>query len=299
MNRADAVRDAILGHMRAAIAIAFLATAIAASVFSLGDQAHAQASLSVKPVVSPAFLVLGEGDSETINVRMEVSGTASYNLTATLSVSPTDANVSISPSSQIFNAAVLNLGASANFTVTANQDSDQDDTRAVIRIAWSGTGYDNGSENAVVIHVADDDNDGLVSNWLQQAVNISSARIAQRFTTGSNSEGYDITSIATVLGGAAAGPGLWDTGNFEMVIRANDNGNIPGTIIATMRNPSSFSVHESDTVAGDINRWLAPSSGLHLRPNTTYWVDVGQPSEPLLPPPALWRVASQPDTVDQ
>ena len=56
-----------------------------------------------------------------------------------------------------------------------------------------------------------------------------------------------------------------------MLIRADDAGERPGTLVTRMVNPASFS-------ADSMSLWTPPAHGLALRPDTTYWVEVGQPA---------------------
>ena len=261
---------------RRAVAGLLLLLAISASVFSIGEPAQAQ-TVSISFNVSPGFFLLEEGTSTTVTVTPRLTSQPTGNVTFSFSSNTGDANLSFSPNTLTRTSASLWAGDSFNVTVSADEDDgNTDDSRAKMEIGYSGGGLGSGTQQVADVHVADDDNtDTLVSNWLQRPVNSDAARIAQRFTTGSHSGGYNITSIATVLGGSSAGPGTWDPRNFEMLIRKNDNGSEPGTILATMRNPSSFSVHATDIIAGDRNVFLAPATGLWLAPNTTYWVDVG------------------------
>ncbi len=181
--------------------------------------------------------------------------------------------VTVSPATRTF--TTTNYSDTQTVTVTPVTDSDSNDERKEVTLTLNGGGFNN-RQQTMRVHVADDDNtDTLVSNWLQNPENINAARIAQRFTTGDHADGYDITTISTLLGGTPGG-GTFDPYWYEMLIRENNNGNTPGRIIATMVNPSSFRVHSSDIRLGALNTWTAPSEGVALKANTTYWVEVGQ-----------------------
>ena len=261
------------GRWRRAVAALVLLMALVASV--LGDGNPVQANQSNR-----TFLLLEEGDDTTISVRLPRQPTNNNDVTVTLTSGDEDA-VTVSDESLTFTRS--NYNVTQDVTVSAVDDTDTNDERVTIRLRANGSGannggYDNVEGAPVTVHVADEDNtDGLLSNWLQKPTrSFDTARFAQRFRTGSNSDGYDITSIGVVLSGGEVETGSAEPDNYEMLIRRNDNGDVPGTMIHKMSNPSSFSYHSDDRYAGELSLWTPSAGGLRLDPNSRYWVVVGE-----------------------
>ena len=88
----------------------------------------------------------------------------------------------------------------------------------------------------------------------------ASGTIAQRFTTGSQTDGYSILEIRLML---RVGAGR----STNITIRQNDDG-APGDLVATLTNPDSFMHHTLQSFA-------APDDTT-LDPDTTYWITVNE-----------------------
>ena len=102
----------------------------------------------------------------------------------------------------------------------------------------------------------------LVSNISQTAgatfgLSSSNSRVATKFTTGDNADGYTLSSVDLVLGGVGTGDDL------TVTIRAVSSDD-PGAVHATLTNP---------TLANGTKTFTAPSNTT-LAANTTYWVDL-------------------------
>ena len=87
---------------------------------------------------------------------------------------------------------------------------------------------------------------------------------AQSFTTGGASDGYKLTRVDIWI--------RWHTSNpaptYTVSIHSDSSGN-PGTVTGTsLEKPSSFST----AVAGALATFTAPSGGIDLDRNTTYWL---------------------------
>ena len=111
----------------------------------------------------------------------------------------------------------------------------------------------------------------LVSN-LAQTSSGSLANLsldwAQGFTTGGRSGGYTLTSVDWAI------TNLADTAVFTNGLRAtinSDSGSGPGTVVGTLTNPAFEATTSERTYT-----FTAPSGGIHLAANTTYYfvVDV-------------------------
>ncbi len=103
----------------------------------------------------------------------------------------------------------------------------------------------------------------LVSNTSQAGNFGSPLFMAQSFTTGSQSA--TLTDIQLRLGNIG-------TGVASVKLRKNNNG-APGTLMATLTNPSSLS-------ANQLNTFTAPANTT-LDANTIYWVSVAEQGETL------------------
>ena len=85
---------------------------------------------------------------------------------------------------------------------------------------------------------------------------------AQAFTSGDNAMGYTVTSVDIQF------RDLQNTqfySNSEVTIRS-DSGGSPGTVLATLTDPSS------QTGSTILRTFTVPGQGLDLEPNTQYWV---------------------------
>ena len=93
----------------------------------------------------------------------------------------------------------------------------------------------------------------------------SSTKRAQAFTTGPNSDGYDLDSIGVRFHDIASTP----TAGGELAAMLNQQSNTtPGEVVCTLANPSSFS-------SSGIQTFTAPSTGTKcptLAANTTYFI---------------------------
>ena len=86
---------------------------------------------------------------------------------------------------------------------------------------------------------------------------------AQRFVTGSNTAGYILTSVELDLHNTAAGK------NTVVRIREETNApTVPGAVIATLTNPSSFT-------SSALNTFTAPAN-TRLKSRTGYWLTVNE-----------------------
>ena len=83
---------------------------------------------------------------------------------------------------------------------------------------------------------------------------------AQSFTTGPDTDGYPILEVRLFL---------WDGGgrSTNIMIKEDDNGE-PGTLVAALTNPDSFTNRS-------LNTFTAPE-GTTLDPDTTYWITVNE-----------------------
>ena len=92
---------------------------------------------------------------------------------------------------------------------------------------------------------------------------------AQFFTTGSNSDGYTLTSVDLWL----RGEGGSNEPNFTVTIRAADADSKPtGASLGTLTKPSTLGV--------GLNTFTAPAGGINLKANTTYVVFVDSTTTP-------------------
>ena len=91
-------------------------------------------------------------------------------------------------------------------------------------------------------------------------INNSWRNYAQRFRTGSNSDGYEMQSASIIFGDDRP-----STGEVSLHIRSDDSNNPSGTTLANLVDPSSITEGENK---------FTVSSPLHLDPDTHYWVEV-------------------------
>ena len=104
----------------------------------------------------------------------------------------------------------------------------------------------------------------LVGNTWAPTTNLVNVRnnndLAQAFTTGSSFAGYKLTRVdVRMLGGSGSTP------IYEVTIRSDSSGS-PGASLGTLTNPSSW-----PSTAGP-GRHDAPSGGIQLKADTTYWL---------------------------
>ena len=91
---------------------------------------------------------------------------------------------------------------------------------------------------------------------------------AQSFTTGTNTAGYLLTRVdIRMLGGTGTAP------TYTVSIRSDSSGE-PGASLGTLRNPAGW------PVPVELARHDAPSGGIALAANTTYWVVVDITANP-------------------
>ena len=103
----------------------------------------------------------------------------------------------------------------------------------------------------------------LVSNTGQSlATGGSGLNFAQQFTTGSNESGYVVTEVRIRLEGVRS-----NTTRTYVTIKDDDGGN-PGSLLANLSNPSSFT-------ASAINTFTVPTT-LTLDKDTSYWVVINE-----------------------
>ena len=104
----------------------------------------------------------------------------------------------------------------------------------------------------------------LVSNTgLGTLGNQESRLAATSFTTGSHEAGYDLSEIQISVHSVPS------TVPAGVVTLKENNSGLPGDLVATLTNPSSFEVGD------ELNSFAAPS-GTHLNRETTYWVVVNE-----------------------
>ncbi len=82
-------------------------------------------------------------------------------------------------------------------------------------------------------------------------------KIANQFTTGSNTAGYTVNSVSIVFRGST-----FDVDKLVATINSEKNGN-PGRALATLTNPSSLSSGTNT---------FTVSNGLLLEPDTSYFI---------------------------
>ena len=104
----------------------------------------------------------------------------------------------------------------------------------------------------------------LVSNLGQSdgAVGASSVDHAQSFTTGGHVDGYTVTSVDIYFGEFRSS----DFFSKSTITIRSDSGGAPGTVLATLTDPSYRAL------SADAVNFAVPGGGLALAPNTTYWV---------------------------
>ena len=96
-------------------------------------------------------------------------------------------------------------------------------------------------------------------------VNSSKPKNAQSFTTGSNSRGYNLTSIGVTFG---AGPSA--SSAVVVTIREDDSGDPSDTVFATLTTPATINTNSVSTFTAPADTVLAAS--------TTYFVHIERPS---------------------
>ena len=96
-------------------------------------------------------------------------------------------------------------------------------------------------------------------------------RIGQAFTTGSAANGYELSSIAFVLGVTDASTA---GGYVSATLNEDDNGE-PGDALCTLDDPARF----HDGVAAQLTSFAAPAACPELQPNTTYFAVIEHGTE--------------------
>ena len=102
----------------------------------------------------------------------------------------------------------------------------------------------------------------LVSNLHTGASNDDNSRIRQPFRTGAGSSDHTILAVLLTLGNAGGGRAI------RVELRENGTNTNPGTLVATLSNPTTLA-------SNSVNRFTAPA-GTTLSPNTRYWLDVNR-----------------------
>ena len=92
----------------------------------------------------------------------------------------------------------------------------------------------------------------------------SSLIVAQSFTTGSYARGYEISEVQIYIFSV---PNAADRPTDWVKIYADNDSGLPGALVATLTNPSTFATSNQS------NTFTAPS-GTRLNRNTTYWLVV-------------------------
>ena len=105
---------------------------------------------------------------------------------------------------------------------------------------------------------------------------------AQGFTTGGNTQGYDLGSVEVVLSQAPV-EGSGADGMTAMVLNSDESGEPGATMAYSLTNP--------DPVGTGLQKFTAPQSAL-LEPNTTYYVYLAFDPGTLGGTPGKWRATS-------
>ena len=101
----------------------------------------------------------------------------------------------------------------------------------------------------------------LVSNLDTSTSNTSVTQLAQRFTSGPGSSNHAISAVDLAIGTTGS-----SNNGIRLELRENNASNRPGTLVATLQNPPTFTPNS-------INRFTAPV-GTSLTPDTVYWLEV-------------------------
>ena len=228
--------------------------------------------------VTPTSLDIREGGTGSYTVVLESQPTR--NVTVTPESSDPGA-ATVAPSPLTFTSS--NWSTEQTVTVTAVNDSDDDNEMVTITHSVSGADYGSVTAADVAVNVEDDDivvttnRTTLVSNWDATVARTSGSAgfQAQSFETGPGI--IVLADVQVLVLNAFDGPPQNLTRrNTSVSVRADDNG-APGDVVATLTNPASFT-------NGALNSFTAPTgTSTTLAANSTYWVSVndGTSSNPV------------------
>ena len=127
------------------------------------------------------------------------------------------------------------------------------------RASGTGTGGTTatGTVNITVIDNDDPPATALVSNTGRPVSdNQLNARVAIKFTTGSNTRGYKLATVGVRLGQTVSG-------SITVTIRES-SGTDPGTLVAGLTDPNSFPSDTVDSFTAASNTVLAANTGYSL-----------------------------------
>lgn len=109
-------------------------------------------------------------------------------------------------------------------------------------------------------------NSTLVSNLsgsISGEISLEEYAVAQKFTTGTATHGYNIASVTVHVGNLQPDP----PSEFDMEIRPDDGGSPGSTAVATLTRSTNLTVNSENIL-------LAPANTT-LNPNTSYWIMLG------------------------
>ncbi len=210
-------------------------------------------------VFDPESVTVTEGATATYTVALGTVPTGNVTVTP----SSDNSDVTVSPATLTF--TTQNWDTAQTVRVSAASDSDAATGRATLSHSASGGGYGGAVIGNVLVTVIDTTPRTLVSNLGQtvDAFGNDGHDHAQAFTSGDNALGYTLTSAGIFFRQVDTSNQVF--ANSVVTIRS-DSGGSPGTVLATLTDPSS------GPTAYAASTFTAPGQGLDLEPNTQYWL---------------------------
>ena len=245
-----------------------------------GNKEYPRTSRQVGPVVAKlpdvtvsfgqAVYVVAEGSNTTVRVKLSEDPKRQVVVPLTAANEGTASNSDYSgvPESVTFASGETEK----SFTFSATDDTVDDDDESVgLAFGELPAGVTEGATDAATVFIIDDDDPAptatvLVKNTGQTDAGIigfgqGTLKRAQAFTTGSNENGYSMTSIGVefgLLGNVA-------TVRSQLTVTLNEvSGSNPGDVVCTLAHPATY-------VTNALNTYDA-SGCPTLRPNTSYFL---------------------------